>query len=160
VVDAGQNRLYIGGGYKVGSALFEVKREGDSFVAEKIYKTTDFATHVHPPIVYKGHFYAQCSDNWGRQDGMTCWSIDGEAKWMTKKDPQFDKGGFILADGMIISVDGKKGVLYLLEATPERFNVLSQAQMLNRSSCWAPLALSRGKLIIRDDKQMKCLLVK
>jgi hypothetical protein len=79
---------------------------------------------------------------------------------MTKKDPQFDKGGFILADGMIISVDGKKGVLYLLEATPERFNVLSQAQLLDRSTCWAPLALSRGKLIIRDDKQMKCLLVK
>ncbi|TWT81491.1 outer membrane biogenesis protein BamB [Planctomycetes bacterium CA13] len=160
VVDAGQNRLYIGGGYKVGSALFQVKRNGDRYLTEELYKTNDFATHVHPPIVYQGHFYAQCSDNWGRQDGMTCWTIDGEAKWMTKKDPQFDKGGFILADGMIISVDGKKGVLYLLEATPERFNVLSQAQLLDRSTCWAPLALSRGKLIIRDDKQMKCLLVK
>lgn len=160
VVDAGQNRLYIGGGYQVGCALFQVKEDRDGYLTEELYKTTDFGTHIHPPIVYDGHFYAQCSDNWGRQDGMTCWTIDGEAKWMTKKDPQFDKGGFILADGMIISVDGKKGMLYLLEATPERFYVLSQAQMLRRSACWAPLALSRGKLIIRDDKQMKCLLVK
>ena len=69
-------------------------------------------------------------------------------------------GGFILVDGLIISVDGKRGTLYLLAATPERFTVLSQAQILRRSACWAPLALSRGKLIIRDDQQMKCLLVK
>ena len=54
---------------------------------------------------------------------------------------------------------GKQVLLYLLEATPKRFTVLSKAQMLDRSRCWTPLALSRGKLIIRDQKQMKCLIV-
>ena len=68
--------------------------------------------------------------------------------------------GFVIADGLIISVDGKFGILYLTEATPERFTILSKVRLLDKSRCWAPLALSRGKLIIRDTNQMKCLLVK
>ncbi len=91
---------------------------------------------------------------------MTCLSIEGELKWTTRKNAQFDKGGMLLVDGMIIAIDGKDGKLYLLDATPERFTVLSEARMLIHSRCWALLALSRGKLIIRDQKQMKCLIVK
>ena len=159
VVDAGQNRLFITAGYTNGSALFRVKKIGKQYETEEIYKKMAFESHIHAPLVYEDHFYAQCTGK-GRQDGMTCWSIDGELKWKTGKNPQFDKGGMLLVDGMIITIDGKDGKLYLLEATPEKFTVLSVAQMLDRSMCWAPLALSRGKLIIRDQKRMKCLIVK
>jgi outer membrane protein assembly factor BamB len=159
VVDAGQNRLFISAGYRNGCALFQVNKVEQEYVAEEIYQKMAFESHIHAPLVHDGHFYAQCTGK-GRQDGMTCWSIDGELKWKTGKNPQFDKGGMLLVDGMIITVDGKHGKLYLLGATPDRFAVLSEAQMLNRSMCWAPLAFSRGKLIIRDQRQMKCLVLK
>lgn len=58
------------------------------------------------------------------------------------------------------SVDGKFGILYLTEANSDQFTILSKVRLLDKSRCWAPLALSRGKLIIHDDKQMKCMLVK
>lgn len=160
IVDAGNNRLYVGAGYRSGCSLFEVKKHENGFATEEIYKTMDFGTHIHPPIVYDDHFYAHCSDSRGRQDGLSCMSIDGKILWQSKKDPIFNKGGFIIADGLIISVDGKFGILYLTEANPEQFTILSKVRLLDKSRCWAPLALSRGKLIIRDTNQMKCLLVK
>ena len=37
---------------------------------------------------------------------------------------------------------------------------LTKAKLLDTNTCWAPLALSDGKLFIRDQKQMKCVAVK
>ena len=86
--------------------------------------------------------------------------LDGNVKWKTGRSPTFDKGGFILADGMIFSVDGIKGILYLTEPNPEGFRELASAKVLDTNQCWAPLALSDGKLLIRDQKQMKCVNVR
>ena len=67
---------------------------------------------------------------------------------------------FILADGMIFSVDGIKGILYLIEPDSEGFRELSSAKQFDTNQCWAPLALSDGKLLIRYKKQMKCVNVR
>ena len=56
--------------------------------------------------------------------------LNGVIKWKTQKDPLFDKGGFILADDMLIGNDGE-GTLYLIEPTPEGFKVLSKAKLLD-----------------------------
>ena len=117
-----------------------------------------FGTHVHPAILYKGHLYGQCSNNEVR-DGFMCMDLKGNIKWETGRKPGFDKGGFILADDMIISSDGEK-MLYLIDPTPEGFKVLAKAELLDTKTSWAPLALSDGKLVIRDQKQMKCVLLK
>ena len=60
---------------------------------------------------------------------------------------------------MIISTDGEK-MLYLIEPNPTEFKVLAKAELLETKQAWAPLALSDGKLLIRDQKQMKCVVVK
>jgi len=57
-------------------------------------------------------------------------------------------------------VDGKKGYLYLIEPTPDGFKPLAKAKLLDTDTCWGPLALSNGRLLIRDQKQMKCILLK
>jgi hypothetical protein len=85
--------------------------------------------------------------------------LKGNIKWKTVKNPNFDKGGYILADEMIISTDGEK-MLYLIEPTPDEFRVLAKAELLETKQAWAPLALSDGKLLIRDQKQMKCVVIK
>lgn len=91
---------------------------------------------------------------------MVCMSIDGTVKWKTRRSPAFDKGGFILADGLILSIDGKDGRLYLIEPNPEGFRLLASADLLDTQECWAPLALADGKLLIRDQRQMKCVAVR
>jgi hypothetical protein len=64
----------------------------------------------------------------------------------------------ILADGMIYIVDGQAGSLHLLEPSPSGFKELAKADgLLGGKEIWAPPALSNGKLVIRDQGQMKCL---
>jgi outer membrane protein assembly factor BamB len=159
VVEIGDGRLFITGGYNAGSAMFKVDKKDGKYVVTEIYKTKEFGVHVHPPVLYKGHFYGHCSDN-SHKDGMVCMDIDGKIKWKTMREPLFDKGGFILADDMILSIDGSKGVLYLIDPSPKGFKPLSSAKLLDTNKCWAPLALVDGKLLIRDQKQMKCVYVR
>ena len=159
VTEIGDGRLFITGGYRAGSAMIKVEKEDDKFVARELYKTQEFGTHVHPAILYRGHLYGHCSTN-DRRDGLVCMDLDGNVKWKTTRSPLFDKGGFILSDGLFLSIDGNKGFLYLIEPDSERYKQLASAKLLDTDMCWAPLVLSDGKLLIRDQKQMKCVVVR
>jgi len=158
VTELGNNRIFITGGYNAGSAIFQIEKSKNSYAVKEIMKSSEFGTHVHPAILYKDYLYGHCSNN-EKQDGFVCMDLNGVIKWKTKKDPLFDKGGFILVDDMIISNDGE-GTLYLIEPSPSGFKVLSKAKLLDTKMAWAPLALSDGNLLIRDQKQMKCVQVK
>jgi outer membrane protein assembly factor BamB len=160
VTEIGDGRLFITGGYKAGSAMIKVEKKGDTYSATELYKTDDFGTHVHPAVLHEGHLYGHCTTN-TRRDGMVCMDLDGKAKWKTGSSPVFDKGGFILADGLIFSVDGREeGILYLIEPDPAGFKELASIKLLDTRECWGPLALVDGKLLIRDQNQMKCVVVR
>jgi outer membrane protein assembly factor BamB len=158
VTEIGDGRLFVTGGYKAGSAMIKIEKKGDSYDVTELYKTDDFGTHVHPPVLYKGHLYAHCTTN-TRRDGMVCMDLNGKVKWKTGRSPVFDKGGFVLVDDLILSVDGGDGILYLIEPSPEGFKKLASVDLLDTKECWGPLALTDGKLLIRDQKQMKCVAV-
>ena len=85
-------------------------------------------------------------------------SMDGEVLWKTKRSPSFDKGSMILADGLILATNGAK-MLYLIEPDPSGFKSLASAEILGTGQNWAPIALVDGKLLIRDQGQMKCVKV-
>ena len=159
VTEIGDGRLFITGGYEAGSAMIKVAKKGDSYAVTELYKTDDFGTHVHPAVLYKGHLYAHCTTN-TRRDGMVCMDLDGKVKWKTGRSPVFDKGGFLLADGLILSIDGKQGILYLVEPNPAGYMELASVKLLDTNECWGPLALVGDKLLIRDQKQMRCVVVK
>jgi outer membrane protein assembly factor BamB len=65
----------------------------------------------------------------------------------------------MLADGMFFILDGKTGMLRLLEANTKQYKELASAQILGGEDVWGPIALSNGKLVIRDMNQMICLQV-
>ena len=136
----------------------QIEKNGNSWAVKEIMISKEFGTHVHPAILYKGHLYSHCTNNQVR-NGFMCMDLKGNIKWKTGRNPGFDKGGFVLADDMIISSDGEK-MLYLIEPTPTEFKVLAKAELLDTKQSWAPLALSDDKLLIRDQKQMKCVLLK
>lgn len=158
VTEIGNNKLFVTGGYRAGGAIIQIEKDGNSWTVKEIMFSKEFGTHVHPAILYKGHLYSQGTDNQVR-NGFMCMDLKGNIKWKTGRKPGFDKGGFILADDMIISSDGGK-MIYLIEPTPTEFKVLAKAELLDTKQSWAPLALSDGKLLIRDQKQMKCILLK
>jgi hypothetical protein len=100
-------------------------------------------------------------------------SMDGEIMWKTGRSPAFNKGSMILVDGHILATDGAR-TLHLVEPDPSGFKPLAAAELLAEAGTsdggiasriggatqnWAPLALADGKLLIRDQSQMKCVKV-
>jgi outer membrane protein assembly factor BamB len=165
-VDAGGGRALISGGYEAGAAMIKVEKKPDgSYVVTELYKNPDFGAHTQPPVLYKDHFYAQYSTN-ERKDGLVCMSIDGQIKWKTMRAPLFDKGGLIVADGLLLGTDGSSK-LYLIEPDPSAFKPIATAEMLKGDAGdqrfptqnWAPLALAGGKLLIRDQSRLLCVKV-
>ena len=73
----------------------------------------------------------------------------------------FGRGSMILADGKLIVRDSYAGKLYLVAPSPEGYRQLAVANPFNHErgdrKQWAPLAISMGLLIIRDEREMKCL---
>jgi outer membrane protein assembly factor BamB len=157
-VDAGQGRALITGGYSAGAALIKVDKKADGgFGVTELFKTIDFGSHTQPPILYKDHFYAAYTIN-ERSDGLVCMGMDGKIAWKTGDNPLFNKGGAILADGLLLAVDGNK-MLYLIEPDASGFKPLASTELLEAGENWSPLALADGKLLIRDQKNLKCIAV-
>jgi outer membrane protein assembly factor BamB len=157
-VDAGQGRLLITGGYSAGTAMIQVKKKaGGGYDVAELFKNPDFGSHTQPPILYNDHFYAHYTIN-ERSDGLVAMTMDGQIKWKTDQQPAFVRGGSILAEGLLLTTDGDTK-LYLLEPNPSGFKPLANAVVLEPGDNWAPLALADGKLLVRGQKQLKCLQV-
>ena len=174
-VDAGNNKVLVVGGYELGAVMLKVeKKADDSYGVTELFKTEEFGAHTKPPLLHNGYFYAQYGTNY-RRDGLVCMSMDGKIMWKTKRSPNFDKGSMILADGLILATDGRK-TLYLIEPDPTEFKPIASAELLGEAETgsdkdsievrvggstqnWAPIALADGKLLIRDQRRMKCVRV-
>jgi hypothetical protein len=63
-----------------------------------------------------------------------------------------------IKDGLILATDGNKK-LYVIEPDASTFKPLVSAELLEGNQNWAPLALSDGKLLIRNQSQLKCVQV-
>jgi outer membrane protein assembly factor BamB len=174
-LDAGEGRVLVVGGYELGTVMIKVEKKADgSYSVKELFRHNDFGDQTKPPILHNGYFYAQFSTN-SRKDGLACMNMDGKVMWKTMRKPLFDKGSMILADGLILATDGAK-TLYLIEPDPTAFKPIASAEVLKEGGTgssddpvasrvggatqnWAPLALVNGKLLIRDQKQLKCLTV-
>ena len=159
-LDAGESRILITGGYEAGSALIKIAKKTDgTYGVTELFKNVDFGSHTQEPILVNGYFYAQYSTN-ERKDGLVCMGMDGKVRWKTGRAPGFDKGGMIVADGLILSTDGV-GKLYLIQPDATGFKPIASADLLKagNSQNWAPIALINGMLIIRDQSQLMCVKV-
>jgi outer membrane protein assembly factor BamB len=174
-IDAGEGRVMITGGYQAGAAMIKVEKKADgSYGVTELYKNADFGAHTQPPVLVNGYFYAQCSTN-EKKNGLVCMSMDGQIKWKTERSPLFERGGLILADGLLLGTDGATK-LYLIEPDPSAFKPIATAELLKAGGTgsandemaskvggatqnWAPLALASGKLLIRDQGRLMCVSV-
>lgn len=173
--DAGEGRALITGGYQAGAAMIRVEKKTDgTYGVTELFKNADFGSHTQSPVLINGYFYAQCSTN-ETKNGLVCMSMEGKVMWKTMREPLFDKGSIIFADGLILATDGMTK-LYLIEPNPTAFRPLASADLLKEGGTgsatgqvasqaggatqnWAPLALANGKLLIRDQTKLYCVKV-
>ena len=164
-ISIGDGRVFITSGYEAGSMMFQVGKAATGFAARKLYDltSTQFNSEVHTPILYKNYLFAVGSKTRGR---FTCLGLDGKVVWQSPVSSgdaaasrTFELGGFLLADGMFFVLDGNTGMLRLIEASTTEYKELASAQILEGDNVWGPLALSNGRLVIRDMNKMVCLQV-
>lgn len=168
--DAGQNRLLVVGGYERGATLLQVNKDANgNYQAKELFTTTQFGDQTKPAIFYKDHFYALYRTN-AKRDGMVCMDLNGNLLWKTRRNPDFNRGSIIIADGLMLATDGAK-TLYLVEPDPAGFKQLAKAELLIEQKDdgsnqfmssfgvqnWAAMALAEGKLLLRDQTHMICV---
>lgn len=146
-------RLFLSGGYGAGSLMLKLKKENGRWLPETAFRLPPevFGATQHTPILYNNYLYG------ARADGkFVCLSLEGKVVWTSGTSQKFGLGSFILADGVFLSMNDS-GLLRLIDATPDRYQLLAQAQVLTGQESWGPLALAGGRLIARDLTRMVCL---
>ena len=154
------DRLFITGGLNFGCQMLQVTHTNDHWETSLLFHNKNVAGFIHSPVLYKDRIYVTSSrDQGGTRTGFVCLRTQGEPLWETGPALQFESGGFLLADDLAYVMQGKTGELCLLGLSPSGYELLGKAKVLEAkgANVWAPMALSDGILIVRDQHQMKCL---
>lgn len=152
----GDGRIFLTSGYDAGSVMIRVAENGGSFSSDEVFRLegNEWNSEVHTPVLFQDHIFAVGKKKRGL---FTCLNLDGQQVWTSDSNAYFGLGGYILADGMFFVVEGKTGMLRLLEANTTGYKELASAPVLSGHDVWGPLALSDGKLLVRDLTKMICI---
>jgi outer membrane protein assembly factor BamB len=148
-----EGKIFFSGGYGAGSLMAQLVQEGDRIKPKILFRLDPktFGATQHTPIYYQGRLYGVRQD-----EQFVCLDPAGQVLWTSGPKVKFGLGPFLLAGGLIYALSDT-GQLRLIEATPEKFNLLAEAKVLEGREAWAPLALAGGRLLARDVHRMVCL---
>lgn len=98
--------------------------------------------YMSTPVVVDGHLYLHL-----RNQRFTCIDLStGKEKWTTQA---FGKYWSLIAQGRRILALDERGDLLLIQANPEKFDLLGTVHISDNSS-WAHLAICDNEIFIRD----------
>jgi outer membrane protein assembly factor BamB len=155
------NRVFQTSGYDGGIVLLQIIRAGERFATDPVFDRPGDApdlwnSEVHTPILHENHLFAVGKEKRGL---FSCVDLDGKVVWDSADQASFGLGSFLLADGMFFVLEGKTGMLRLIDANTKAYREIAHAQVLSGHDVWAPMALSQGRLILRDMQRMVCIQV-
>lgn len=142
------NRVFVSASYDKGSALVEMRSdgEGDLSVAE-VWTTRGMKNWINSSVLHGEYLYG--FDN----SILKCISVDtGETQWRQRG---FGRGSLILADGHLFALS-EDGELAAIEATPLEYREKGRFQALT-GKCWTAPSLTGGKLYLRSESELICI---
>jgi outer membrane protein assembly factor BamB len=130
------NEVFISSGYNHGAALLKIA-DGKP---EKVWQNKNMRNHFNSCVLWQEHLYGV------DEKELRCivWKT-GEVKW---GDPKFGKGSLMMADGKLIGL-GERGGLLIAEATPKEYKPLARAQVIG-GKCWTAPVLANGRVYCRN----------
>ena len=148
--------VYCSAGYDVGGGACRIKRDGDQFTAEKLYKipgNREVPNHWSTPVCKDGHLYGMFSFKKFANGPLKCVELaTGQVKW---EQPGFGAGNVILVNDQILALTDY-GELVVVERTPDAYKELARAKVLT-GKCWSTPAFSDGRIYVRSTKEGACL---
>jgi outer membrane protein assembly factor BamB len=156
------NYVFCSTGYGTGSALLELKADGDSVkVNEKYFLGGKELQNHHGGLVHVGDYVY---GGHGHGDGIPiCLDMmKGKFAWheergLTKKG----SAAVLYADGMLY-FHYQDGLMALVEATPKAFKKVSSFQLPDKSgkNSWSHPVIANGRMYVRDQDTLLCFDVK
>ena len=135
--------VFVSSAYRTGGALLELQPEDGGIGAREVYFQNKMRNH-HMSSILVGDILYGFSDAILTALRFT----DGEIVW---KDRSVGKGSLVYADGHFVALS-EKGVVGLVEATPEGYREKGRFRLPDRSgeNTWAHPVIANGHLYIRD----------
>lgn len=151
-VSCGEGRWFVSAGYGVGANLLHISPSAKP-VFEQVWAKQDLLDcHYCTPISKGGHLYGFH----GRQETgqvLRCVEVnDGKKVWESSKVP----GGTLILVGDKLLVVTEQGELWIVRATPEKFEQIAVLQIL-RAGHRSHAAYSDGVLYARDSEKLVAL---
>jgi outer membrane protein assembly factor BamB len=143
---AGADRLFVSASYGMGSALLEVRREGDALAVSAVWKKLQMKTKFSNVCIVDGHAY-------GLDEGrLACIDVaTGSRKW---RGANYGYGQNLLVGNHLL-VQAENGSVALVEASPDGFREIATLKAL-RDKTWNNPALAGEYLLVRNDREAAC----
>jgi outer membrane protein assembly factor BamB len=150
-------RVFISSGENHGCALLELSRRDGAFQVREAWTSfgpkSVMRNEWQTSVLLEGHLYGM--DNVGGAGPVTHLNcINAKSGVRVWQEPRFGKGNLIAADGKLYVVT-IKGELVIVRATPERFEELARAKVVEATR-QAP-SLLNGRLYLRDAREIVCV---
>lgn len=137
------DRIYTSA-YGGKSQLFQLSKAENHLVLAEQW-THKAEAYMSTPVVIAGKIFLHL-----RNQRFTCLDMaTGLQHWQTEE--KFGKYMSLVANGNKILALDERGILYLIKANPEKFELLSQHKVSDQET-WAHLAVSGRELFIRELK--------
>jgi len=140
------HEVFVSNGYNFGCA--KIKVNGSN--VQTLWQNKNMRNHMNCSMYWKGYLYGF------DETKLTCLDFkDGSIKWA---EGSFGKGALMMsADGRMIIISDK-GELVIASVNPEKFDLISRAQILPKAKCWTTPILANGKIYARNAKgDMVCV---
>jgi len=127
--------------YRNDTYLFQLQPEGDKFAVKETWRNKSKG-YMSTPIIVGDYVYLHLMSQ-----RFTCIDLrTGETKWTT--EPYGTYWSMALRGDKILALD-ERGVLMLIRATPEKFDLLAQREIA-QTSTWGHIAVAGDEIFIRE----------
>jgi outer membrane protein assembly factor BamB len=165
------NQVFISETYGPGSSLLKITPEGHELVWRDDDRAREKAmqTHWNTPIYLDGYIYGSSGRHTGNAELRCIDAKDGTVKW---SEGQLTRSSLLYVDGHFICLS-EDGVLRLLRATPEKFDMVAALTLRSPANAvdirspedrqllaypaWAAPMLSHGLLYVRGKDRLVVL---
>ncbi len=157
------SRVLLSETYSVGSVLLELSptdlsRPRVVWQDEPSARQQSLQAHWNTPVYHDGYLYASSGRNTGNAE-LRCVAWDtGKVMW---RQPGLTRCSLTKAAGEDLVVLSERGELFLLRATPERYERITTLRLPAgepplRYPAWASPVLAQQKMYIRDKDAVSC----
>ena len=142
-----EDRVFTSAGYGVGAHLWKWGAAGK--LTQVWHKEDALECHYSTPVSHQGYLYGFHGRQEFGQHLRCVRADDGNVMWESGRVP----GGTLLLVKDTLLVITEAGELWMVDATPEKFNRRAQEQIV-KGGHRSYAAFSNGVLYVRDDRQL------